>query len=274
MQDWEKDKLPLVCPEWRLSNNCPYAPRICKYLHRNKDGNGRDIEVANIDGKLLPKMRIPPVTCLYWMREPYGCRKTDAECKYAHYNTGWLAIDIDTAPVRIDPDEKPSSEQGQDFARPSAGRILSTNHNTARVSTGLSEGSLSEQRQDFARPNAGLIPGTNRNTALSPVHPKEGPWSGQRPSFFGKNTDKTCWYWANGGCEKPDEMCSFKHYDTGVVAQLGPRPVSSKSPLPCYYFLRGTCIYSAEQCRRTHIDPNHRNAEHSTSNVPLNIVTN
>ncbi|KAH3915015.1 hypothetical protein HBH56_083340 [Parastagonospora nodorum] len=226
MHDWEKDKLPLVCPEWRLSSNCPYTARICKYLHRNKDGNGRDIEVANIDGKLPPKMRIPPVTCFYWMTGPRGCRKTDAECKYAHYNTGWLPIENDTAPIRIDPDEKP----------------------------------LSEQRQEIARPSAGRIPSTNRNTGPIPTGPKEGLPSGQRP-VAGWNVKKTCWYWANGGCEKSDELCSFHHYDTGVVADLGRRRESSKSSSPCYYFLRGLCKFSAEQCRFLHTDPNHPNTD-------------
>lgn len=34
--------------------------------------------------------------------------------------------------------------------------------------------------------------------------------------------DLTCWYWARGQCRNTAEKCSFRHYDTGVVARTPP----------------------------------------------------
>lgn len=105
LQAWEKRKAPLVCPHWRLSNNCPYDRERCNFIHRHKDENGRDYPVGDPTGWLPPKYRIKPLTCLFWMKYPAGCKKPEAECNYAHRNTGWIpksetngedVIEIDT----------------------------------------------------------------------------------------------------------------------------------------------------------------------------------
>lgn len=42
--------------------------------------------------KLPPKHHNPPVTCFYWFTRGY-CIKSDENCAYAHYNTGYYASD-------------------------------------------------------------------------------------------------------------------------------------------------------------------------------------
>ncbi|KAH7089551.1 hypothetical protein FB567DRAFT_466673 [Paraphoma chrysanthemicola] len=112
-RDWEADKAPLVCPHWRLSNNCPYGPAKCNYLHRNQDKFGRDLPIGEINGSLPPKYRKPPLTCLYWLTDKAGCRNTDAECAYAHKNTGWIPKNFINReePFKIDATVIPISEQ-------------------------------------------------------------------------------------------------------------------------------------------------------------------
>jgi chromo domain-containing protein 1 len=121
LRDWEMNKVPMVCPHWRLSSNCPYTPERCRFMHRHKDAQGCDLPVGPIDGKIPGKYRKPPLTCLFYQKTAEGCRKTADQCDYAHYNTGFIPFSkTDTTPVHIDPNEVPLSEQ-------SLSRILETN---------------------------------------------------------------------------------------------------------------------------------------------------
>jgi len=83
--EWEKHKVPMTCYNWRTDRSCPYSAEQCKFLHRDTD------KIGSWDGWIPPKYARPKVTCPYWMRS--GCFKTDEECNFAHYNTGWLAAD-------------------------------------------------------------------------------------------------------------------------------------------------------------------------------------
>jgi chromo domain-containing protein 1 len=112
LQSWETGKAPLVCPEWRLSNNCSHGREKCNFMHRHKDENGRDYPVGDPFRGVPPKYRKPPLTCMFWMTSRRGCRKSDDECDYTHRNTGWLPKSETSRdePVQIDPNALPASE--------------------------------------------------------------------------------------------------------------------------------------------------------------------
>lgn len=113
LEIWETDKVPLVCPHWRLSNNCPYGTQKCHFMHRNQDANGRDYPLGDMHGWIPPKYRKPPLMCIYWLTRRNGCRKPDAECNYAHTNTGWIPN-----PHTHDEPFKINSEQIPEAANP------------------------------------------------------------------------------------------------------------------------------------------------------------
>jgi chromo domain-containing protein 1 len=115
LQSWETNKVPLVCNAWRLSNNCQRTAQQCRFMHRNKDANGDDYEVA--EGNWVPfKYRRPALTCLFWLKTPHGCKKPAKQCNYAHWNTGWLPHPDPSVdqPTQIDPSAEPESVRPRD----------------------------------------------------------------------------------------------------------------------------------------------------------------
>jgi hypothetical protein len=70
----------------------------CMLAHRNTGWATPDADPktqpVRIDPTLKPrgvppKYADPPVTCPYWLRLKMSCTREPAECKYAHWNTGW-----------------------------------------------------------------------------------------------------------------------------------------------------------------------------------------
>ncbi|KAJ4369977.1 hypothetical protein N0V83_005741 [Neocucurbitaria cava] len=113
LEKWEADKVPLVCPRWRLSYDCPFGAQKCRYMHRNQDEHGRDYTVGDPSGWLPQKYRKPPLTCPYWIMGRRGCMRNNEECKFAHWNTGWIPLGPDSVdePFAIDPKATPESEK-------------------------------------------------------------------------------------------------------------------------------------------------------------------
>ncbi|EMD87644.1 hypothetical protein COCC4DRAFT_193043 [Bipolaris maydis ATCC 48331] len=106
---WEVNKVPQVCAEWRLSNNCPKTAQACIFLHRNKDPDGHDYPVGHAGGLIPPKYRRPPLTCTHWLYGKTGCFKTADKCHFAHRNTGWVPNENHPSEnaTRIDKNIKP-----------------------------------------------------------------------------------------------------------------------------------------------------------------------
>jgi chromo domain-containing protein 1 len=210
LKEWEVNKVPLVCPQWRLSNNCPYSAQICKFMHRNHDGNGRSLKIGDESGFVPQKYRNPPVTCSFWLQKKTGCMKSDTDCDFAHYDTGLLPQSKGNAqPVRSDSNAQPASEQ-------------------------------IENR-----------PPMTRNT----IRPKKN-----------NNLDLTCKYWARGFCKKPDEVCEFKHYHTGVIANG-----SAKNTI-CMYFQSGHCRFTGSECKFLHLGEGINPAHADTNNYGTSLV--
>lgn len=89
LRSFEVGKIPQVCAQWRLSSNCHYGDEKCRFMHRDRDANGQNFPLGDINGYVPEKFRNPPVTCHYWFMTSQGCQWKPHECNYAHYNTGW-----------------------------------------------------------------------------------------------------------------------------------------------------------------------------------------
>ena len=118
-------KPPITCDYWYNGDRCKKPAEDCSYAHEDTgwtEVNGTPIQrvhVAPISAaptprdalpQLVPfKLQNPPITCNYWLRDSDGCNKSEAMCKYAHWNTGWAPPEhqIMDPPVRIDPDLRP-----------------------------------------------------------------------------------------------------------------------------------------------------------------------
>jgi chromo domain-containing protein 1 len=206
--EWEADKVPLVCPHWRLTNNCFYGEKVCKFLHRNKDEHGRDLPVGDISRSVPPKYRKPPLTCAFWLHSHTGCKKPDAECEYAHRNTGWVPkskLNKDE-PVSIDPNALPVSEQ--------------TICGSAKTQ------SLGPSEQRNMRPSELTcwywVQNKCRNTSERCIfqHYDTGIVADPPPRA------QTCRFWLEGTCISTADECKFQHYNTGFVSGRASRKSS------------------------------------------------
>ena len=312
LADWEADKVPLMCNAWKLSSNCPYGARKCRFMHRAFDPQGRPYQLGDYDGRVPQKYRKPPITCLYWyygdrckktaeeclyahkdtgwteyngqpiqiehlppdaaglaardapthlipfklqdppitcsfwLREPYGCNKTEEACKYTHWNTGWALPEHDTKgpPVRIDPN-----------LRPRGGPPKSANPPVAcpfwlRSETGCSR---TDDECKYAHWNTGWAPpGLSGHQAL-PINPRQLPLSQSPhnepnvgvPSSLQASSDEhgriperktvpsrprnqanksvTCSSWLRDpdGCSDSEEACKYAHRNTGWATPKG-----------------------------------------------------
>jgi chromo domain-containing protein 1 len=111
LEPWEIHKVPQVCYQWRLSNNCTKIARECRFMHRHKDEKGHDYTVADMQGWIPGKYRRPPLTCPFWLNGPKGCKNSTKDCQFAHENTGWIKhSDPSMSDARIDPDQRPKHD--------------------------------------------------------------------------------------------------------------------------------------------------------------------
>lgn len=111
---------PITCSYWlRDPHGCNKTETDCKYAHQNtgwvhpeSDPNAPPV---SIDKSLNPhggppKYANPPVTCPFWWRSEKGCTKTDDDCRFAHWNTGWAPPGLSNdRPLPINREELPRS---------------------------------------------------------------------------------------------------------------------------------------------------------------------
>ncbi|KAF1844651.1 uncharacterized protein K460DRAFT_365587 [Cucurbitaria berberidis CBS 394.84] len=208
LESWEAEKVPLVCPHWRLSNNCLHGPRKCHFLHRNQDALGRDYPVGDVSGVIPPKHRKPPLTCIFWLRNKVGCKKQDWECIFAHKNTGW--IQGRDEPLQIDPNE--IHEKEKDARRPFESETV-TNDKRRKKPSELTcyfwaKGQCRNSSDECAYQHC--------HTGVLSVAPGSGPRR----------------LWANGdNCPSTADESAFNHHYPGINSdQLDNEPKSATSP--------------------------------------------
>ncbi|KAL6705365.1 hypothetical protein ACN47E_007014 [Coniothyrium glycines] len=236
LADWELDKAPLICPQWRLSNNCEYGPQRCRMMHRDRDANGRSYPLGDVHGYIPPKYRKPPITCPYWLEDKNGCSKTASECNFAHKNTG-LKPHPETwrdAPIPIDPNQAPISEST--VGRPTAGQPKQT--------------TCAFWQRGHCRFDADSCAYAHWDTGVTAPDPaKEHTKSSAAQEHTNKERvagqQYTCWYWKKrGDCRFGSGTCGYEHWDTGVMA-----PQKT-----CFYWSQSRCNKTANQCKFLHWD--------------------
>lgn len=197
LERWEETKIPLVCPRWRLSNNCMHGSVKCRFLHRHKDAFGRDIKVGPADGSVPAKYRNPPLTCPFWLESEYGCKKPADECSFAHENTGWRPSleNRPGEPLRIDLDQVPVSIQNT--------------HKNAHSNKGKRKNSSNQLTCWYWK--HGGCHYTSESCAYQ--HADTGTLADPPPSAI------PCRDWQNGTCPYPADKCRHSHGRTD--ASLG-----------------------------------------------------
>ncbi|KAH9882812.1 hypothetical protein J1614_000178 [Plenodomus biglobosus] len=247
LNDWEADKVPLVCAQWRLSNNCEFGARRCFFMHRNQDASGRDLPVGDPGGYIPPKYHKPPITCRYWLLDPNGCLKPGSVCPYAHKNTGHILSEQRNTSEIIDPTMKPVSEQR------AAGKMLTCPYWLYEPRGCIK----TDDECIFAHTNTGLV--ANRNgsdpgpkqvidMALKPVSEHNMGLSQQEVSKPSIPSSKiTCYFWTNNRCRLTSETCKYQHRYTGTIAL--PPPGSQTCRL---WYEGDRCPKNSAECAYRH----------------------
>ena len=255
---------PITCTFWlRDPHGCIRTEEVCKYAHWNTgwappedNVSGRPVRIdpSLRPRKCRPKHADPPVTCHFWLRAEAGCTKTDDECKYAHWNTGWAPPGMGVAQaVTINPQQLPRSQQHRDesgVAIPSPMRTNNGDHDLANQAppSGLRNQTnewitcpvwlrdpngcpKSDEACGFAHRNTGWA--TPKGRPSDPpvkLDPKQIPRfhrdrMGTRLEPKYGNPPVTCASWLRNedGCRKTDEDCRFAHNNTGWLPEYGER---------------------------------------------------
>ncbi|SMY21634.1 unnamed protein product [Zymoseptoria tritici ST99CH_1A5] len=170
-------------------------------LPRRYDANGNPIPMA--EGTDWPSKK--GTTCYFWQQGE--CQFGDAECDFAHHDTGKYAKPPPNdsrrseAPIANENPVRPVEVHGSSNGGPGLPHRDSATRWNRKAYTCVfwqnGNCSSSDEACEFAHRDTGLYVETRLAT------PKE----------------TTCYYWrTKGKCEKKDHECKFAHYDTGIHA--------------------------------------------------------
>ncbi|KAF1926664.1 uncharacterized protein M421DRAFT_422636 [Didymella exigua CBS 183.55] len=255
---------PITCSFWlQAPQGCSKTEAACKCAHWNTGWAHPEHDIkapaVPIDPNLRPrrvpsKYADPPVTCPFWLRSESGCTRTDEECEYAHWNTGWAPSGLENGqPLPIDSSMQSRSQSylstGQDQSTDS-GMILPSSQGQANKDLTCSawlrelQGCpKSEDACDYLHRNTGRAISKNRPFDRTiPLDPNQIPRfqrnhnGSVRSNVFDvpapKNADPsiTCFFWLNHpeGCSYSAADCSFAHRNTGWTRPRG----SGQNPKP------------------------------------------
>lgn len=246
-------KPPITCEYWYDGNRCKKSAEECLYAHEDTgwtEVNGRPIERKHVPSNsagptlrdalphLVPfKLQNPPITCHYWLRNPQGCAKTEADCKFAHWNTGWapresdlkgtVEIDTDLRPRRVAPKYAnppvtcPYWLNGETGCTRPDEECKHAHFNTGWAPRGLTSGqpmpidssiaprSQSRPKNDGTQLTEKLsIPSGSRSPEKAPI-----PLGPRHQDTKGL----TCPVWLRHpyGCPKSEDACEYSHKNTG-----------------------------------------------------------
>ncbi|KAL8803344.1 MAG: hypothetical protein Q9182_003232 [Xanthomendoza sp. 2 TL-2023] len=234
----------LTCYFWNRDGRCSRSDADCRYAHyatgmvaypppnvvastpANNDSpagsapgtsaaaNPPAASASGSGGKFL--------TCFFWARNRH-CTRSDAECRYAHYDTGTVANN---------PSQPFVSELPQKTAV--VPKASSTATSAAQPPTVMPE-TLAIPMPAPALPTPMAIPSAPpppqpttittpipTSTTANPIHPSAAapapPATSTGPSFPSVK-HLTCYFWANfGRCKRSDEACRYAHFHTGRMA--------------------------------------------------------
>ncbi|KAL8695700.1 MAG: hypothetical protein Q9224_003227 [Gallowayella concinna] len=236
----------LTCYFWNRDGHCSRSDAECRYAHHatglvaypppnvlasTPANNGSPARSAPGPGAAANQPAASSsgsggrsLTCFFWAR--YGhCTRSDAECRYAHYDTGIVANNpsqsfVSEPPQRVAVFPKASSTAASAAKPPTA--MPETTAFPVPLSTSIAVPSP----PPLPRPTTTTtsIPTTTKIDTTNPSAPEPAP--GPAPAVsaatgppFPSVKHLTCYFWANSGrCKRSDEKCNYAHFHTGKVA--------------------------------------------------------
>ncbi|KAI4283364.1 MAG: hypothetical protein L6R38_002214 [Xanthoria sp. 2 TBL-2021] len=227
---------PLTCYFWNRDGRCSRSDAECKYAHhatgtvayppptvvastiishnnlRPSSGTG---SAAVQPAAPSPALGGKSLTCFFWARNGH-CTRSDAECRYAHYDTGTVANNP-SQPFATEPAQyKLSNTPVMNDAIPSVARLPATAPGTSGTSISAPTSAT------LATPQVPAPPPTIIETPILPDTTSAIPITndaGAVKSSFPSVKHLTCYFWANyGRCKRSDEECNYAHFHTGRVA--------------------------------------------------------
>ncbi|KAF2633167.1 hypothetical protein BU25DRAFT_355258 [Macroventuria anomochaeta] len=226
LADWEVDKVPLMCNAWKLSSNCPYGARKCRFMHRAFDPKGRPYQLGDYDGRIPHKYRKPPITCPFWYKGDQ-CKRTAEECLYAHVDTGWA--EYNGQPIRIEHLPEASATSA---ARDVPPHLVPFKFQDPPITCSFwlrdPHGCVrSEEVCKYAHWNTGWTHEADIKGQPVRIDPTLKPRGGP-PKYA--NPPVTCPFWLRSekGCTRTAVECKYAHRNTGWA----PPGMSSDQALP------------------------------------------
>ncbi|KAF1979178.1 hypothetical protein BU23DRAFT_595140 [Bimuria novae-zelandiae CBS 107.79] len=216
-----------TCYWWFFEDSCKKTADDCHYAHENtghlsiKDGKTIPIdptiqngsaEARAVGGGSLHKHK--DVTCWFWLTDANGCLKSADQCDYAHSNTGLLGNTVGADFQTIDPNEKPVRQLPKTASPPQ------TCFFWLRGDQGCNK---TEEDCPYAHRNTRWL--KTIHGKVEQIDPNEGPKTASRDYLNLPFSDrrlplhsKTCFFWNESECTKPESACLSLHRYTGVVA--------------------------------------------------------
>ena len=244
LQPYERTKIPLVCFDWH-NRSCSFSAEECRFLHRAKDATGKPYKFSPWNGAVPPKYATPPHTCFFWLRADRGCNKSAEDCIYAHENTGWLPRQGQAGLERIDPEERPSTNNIR--IEPEERHSTTSMRNDYEEFPPTSNSQLtcyfwftsergcskSAENCKFVHKNTGLLK-SKHGSGFERIEPSALPVFKANQRNLAEKIDHTasipttkqkvppgnltCYFWSTGVCRNTSENCAYQHRHTGRVA--------------------------------------------------------
>lgn len=217
---------PLACWHWAVLGRCHNSDEDCNFAHwptdriASRDGQESAYpwekrgslsarHATEIKSKEWDPKDRKSLTCAYWYNG--GCRLTDEKCKFAHWNTGWMAR-LSGPPIPIQ----------QNLAKSAA---PSANASSTRDNASAAPAARQEGRPEPPHGRSQLtVPPDVAASKLSDIMTVET--QRLRPSKI------TCYFWYTSSC-KNGWRCAYLHELSDVIANPPPslKPVEAGQPI-------------------------------------------
>lgn len=206
----------LTCYFWNRNGRCSRSDEECAYAHHHTGTvaypppnvvaslSPATTTASRNDGEPQPKPSAPAssssaavgggksLTCFFWARNGH-CNRSDAQCAYAHYDTGTVAHNPNPA-LYPEPVHRPTT---------------SSSATTIPAPTAL-------HPAPQATTMASAPPA--ESTAISTATTTQAA-TASSTSPFPPVKHLTCYFWANfGRCKRSDQECNYAHFHTGKMA--------------------------------------------------------
>ncbi|KAL8996060.1 MAG: hypothetical protein Q9169_004336 [Polycauliona sp. 2 TL-2023] len=223
----------LTCYFWNRDGRCSRSDLECKYAHHatgtvayapptvvassatnhiiprpgsEEDGSATQAAAPSpaLGGKAL--------TCFFWARNGH-CTRSDAECRYAHYDTGIVAHNPSQSFASELAQSKTSTNPSIRNAIPPASKLGSSGTFILAPTAAAWAASQTPSLPPPPPPIEAPIP-TETTNAVSSAND-----AGDTKPSFPSVKHLTCYFWANyGQCKRSDNECNYSHFYTGKVA--------------------------------------------------------